>query len=637
MISIVTYGEIRDKIKELIPVDAKITKIEFEGPEIALYSKNPNILVDNGEIIKTLAKTLQKRIVIRADPSVRLDKEQAIAKINEIVPKEAEITKIDFDDTLGEAIIEAKKPGLVIGKNGLTLKEITRTIFWRPVVIRAPPKESKIVEQIRSMLKEDSAQRRQILLNIGMRIHRPQIYKNEWVKITGLGGFREVGRTSILVETKESMILIDCGVNVGSPDNAFPYFNFPGFDINELDAIIVTHAHLDHSGFVPYLFKYGYNGPVYTTRPTRNLMTLLQLDYLDVAERNGKLLPYSTKDVKKAVLHTIPLAYGEVTDIAPDIRLTLHNAGHILGSAIVHLHIGDGLYNVAYTGDFKYAKTRLLEPADIKFPRLETLIIESTYGGPADVMPPRVEAEQKLIDILNRTLKRGGKVLIPVLAVGRAQEIMLVIEEYMRKKLLVEVPVYIDGMILEATAIHTTHPEYLANDLREQIFHKGHNPFMADFFHEVDSKSARFDIVEGGPAIIMATSGMLTGGPSVEYFKMMAPDPKNAVVFVSYQVEGTLGRRIQKGIKEIQFSVPGSTQPEVIQANLDVFTVEGFSGHSDRKQILKYLRRLSARPENIITCHGEVSKCINLSNVVKKIWRNIYTTAPRNLDSIRLK
>ena len=634
-LSVRSLTEIKERITQYIPPNAQVTKIEFEGPEIAIYSKNPSVLIENGEIIKAVAKTLQKRIVVRADPSVRMEKDKAIEKIRELVPPEAEITKIIFDDTLGEVIIEAKKPGLVIGKSGVTLKEITKAINWRPVVVRKPPRESAIVEQIRGILQENVEKRLQMLHSVGFRIHRPQIFKNEWVKVTALGGFREVGRSALLVQTKESNILIDCGVNVGSPEHAFPHLDIPGFNIEDLDAVVITHAHLDHSGFVPYLFKYGYNGPVYTTRPTRNLMVLLQLDYLEVAERNGKLQPYSQKDIIKEIINTIPLEYGEVTDIAPDIRLTLHNSGHILGSAIVHLHIGDGLYNIAYTGDFKYAKTRLLEPANTSFPRLETLIMESTYGSKNDVMPPRPEAEKQLIDTLNRVISRDGIALIPVLAVGRAQEIMLVIEEAMRKKKLTEVPVFIDGMILEATAIHTTHPEFLATDLRNMIFHRGYNPFMAEIFQEV-GKTAREDIVESGPAIIMATSGMLNGGPSVDYFKLLAADPKNAIIFVSYQAEGTLGRKVQKGLKEVQFPATTSTPAQVIPVKLEVSTVEGFSGHSDFKQLVRYVRNLSTVPENIIVCHGEESKCLNLATTIHKM-RNIRTMAPKNLESVRLR
>ncbi|RLI60950.1 MAG: beta-CASP ribonuclease aCPSF1, partial [Candidatus Thorarchaeota archaeon] len=334
-------------------------------------------------------------------------------------------------------------------------------------------------------------------------------------------------------------------------------------------------------------------------------------------------------------LHTITLGYGEVTDIAPDVRLTLHNAGHILGSAIIHLHIGDGQYNLAYTGDFKFGRTRLLEPATFTFPRLETLIIESTYGHPTDKMPPRQEVEKKFASIIKKVIERGGKVLIPVLAVGRAQEIMLVIEDLVSKKRIPKVPVFIEGMIAQATAIHTTHPEALSKKIREMIFHQGVNPFLNEIFVQVDSPEQREEIVNGEPCIIMATSGMLAGGPSVEYFKLMAPDSKNALIFVSYQGEGTLGRRIQKGWKEVQmYNREG--QMTVIPVNMQVETVEGFSGHSDRKQILNYVKRVSPVPERILTCHGEVTKCLNLASTIHKAL-NVDTKALMVTESIKLK
>lgn len=382
MLSQEILSEIKNSILQGIPKEANVTEVEFEGPEIAIYLKNPKILVDDNELVKELAKRIRKRIVIRSDPSVRMPQAEAAQKVKEIVTKEAEVTNVTFDENVGEVIIEAKKPGLVIGRNGVTLKEITRTVLWRPSVIRTPPLTSEMVLKIRHALQTESESRKQILRNIGRRIHRPLLVKDGWLRVTALGGFREVGRTAILVQTTESSVLIDCGVNVGVSNQTFPRIDLPEFDLENLDAVIITHAHLDHSGFLPFLFKYGYEGPIYCTRATLNLMTLLQLDYLDVAEREGKLSPYSQKDVRKAILHTIPLDYGEVTDIAPDIRLTLHNAGHILGSAIAHLHIGDGLYNIAYTGDFKFSKSHLLESANFTFPRLETIIIESTYGCP---------------------------------------------------------------------------------------------------------------------------------------------------------------------------------------------------------------------------------------------------------------
>ncbi|MHA2424724.1 MAG: beta-CASP ribonuclease aCPSF1 [Candidatus Thorarchaeota archaeon] len=627
--------DIREAVRKALPRSAAISSVEYEGPEIAIYSKAPKILLDDGDKIKALARKMRKRIVVRSAPEVRLTHEEAEKAVRELIPEEAEISSIDFDDSRGEVIIEAQKPGLVIGRSGTTLREITRQTFWRPNVMRTPPIESKLIKQIRYIIQSEASRRNKAFREIGRRIHRQSLIDNGWIRLTGLGGFKEVGRQSMFLQTPETNVLIDCGVNVGTPSKAFPRLDMPEFIIEELDAVIITHAHLDHCGMVPFLFKYGYRGPVYMTAPTLNLATLLQLDYLDVAEREGKLRPYRDRDVKEAILHTITLNYGEVTDIAPDVRLTLHNAGHILGSAIIHLHIGDGQYNLAYTGDFKFGRTRLLEPATFTFPRLETLIVESTYGHPTDKMPPRQEVEKRFAGIIRRTIERGGKVLIPVLAVGRAQEIMLVIEDLVTKERIPRIPIYLEGMIAQATAIHTTHPEALSKKIREMIFHQGVNPFLNEIFVQVDSHEQREEIVEGEPAIIMATSGMLAGGPSVEYFRLLAPDEKNTLCFVSYQGEGTLGRRIQKGWKEVQMrNRNGNTQ--VVPVNLEVETVEGFSGHSDRKQILNFIKRVNPVPEKVLTCHGEASKCINLASTVHKSM-NIDTKALAVTESIKLK
>lgn len=629
------HVDIRDTVKKALPRSAAVTSVEYEGPEIAIYSKAPKILLDDGDKIKALARKMRKRIVVRSAPEVRLSLEDAEKTVRELVPSDAEITSIDFDVSRGEVIIEAQKPGLVIGRSGTTLREITRQTFWRPSVMRTPPIESKLIKQIRYIVQSEAAYRNRVFRDIGRRIHRSTLLNNGWIRLTALGGFREVGRQAMFLQTSESNILIECGVNVGTPTKAFPRLDMPEFNINELDAVITTHAHLDHCGMVPFLFKYGYRGPVYMTAPTLNLATLLQLDYLDVAEREGKLRPYRDRDVKESILHTVALNYGEVTDIAPDVRLTLHNAGHILGSAIVHLHIGDGQYNLAYTGDFKFGRTRLLEPATFTFPRLETLIVESTYGHPTDKMPPRQEVERRFASAIRRTIERGGKILIPVLAVGRAQEIMLVLEDLVTKNRIPRIPIYIEGMIAQATAIHTTHPEALSKKIREMIFHQGVNPFLNEIFVQVDSPEQREEIIEGEPCVIMATSGMLAGGPSVEYFRLLAPDEKNTLCFVSYQGEGTLGRRIQKGWKEVQMR-NREGKVGVVPVNMQVQTVEGFSGHSDRKQILNFVKRVNPAPERVLTCHGEATKCLNLASTIHKAL-NIDTKAMTVTESIKLR
>jgi hypothetical protein len=380
---------------------------------------------------------------------------------------------------------------------------------------------------------------------------------------------------------------------------------------------------------IPLLFRYGYKGPIYTTSPTRDLMALLQLDYLEVAGRDAKKIPYESAMIREAIKHTIPLEYGEVTDIAPDVKLTLSNAGHILGSAIVHFHLGEGVHNIAFTGDFKFERTLLFDPATHSFPRLETLVMEGTYGGSGDFQPSRREAETSLQDAIKRTLERGGSVLIPTFAVGRSQEVMIVLENLIRNRKIEETTVYLDGMIYEATAIHTTYPEYLNSELRNLIFHQGLNPFLSEIFSQVESASQREEIFDERKVIILATSGMLNGGPVMEYLKALAWDERNTLIFVGYQAEGTLGRRIQKGWKEVQL---GS---DTVKINMEVVTIDGFSGHSDRNQLMDFIRRLHPRPERVITIHGDGNKCVDLASSIHRRYR-IETRSPLNLETLRL-
>ena len=627
--------EIKKTIVQRLPERVQVAKVEFEGPEVVIYTKNPEIITENGDLIRNLAKDLRKRIIIRSDKSVLTDPEKTIDKIHGIVPEEAKITNITFDEVTCEVLIEAKKPGLVIGKYGVTSREVVKNTGWAPKILRTPPISSEIIERVRNTLKHNSKERKKILQELGTRIHQGTKYENEWARLTSMGGFKEVGRSCMLLQTPNSRVLLDCGVNVaGDEKNAYPFLNVPEFSLADLDAVVVSHAHLDHTGFLPYLYHYGYEGPIYCTTPTRDLMTLLQVDHIDIAHREGNPLPFNIKHVQKSIKHTITLDYGEVTDISPDIRLTLHNAGHILGSAMAHMHIGDGQHNMVYTGDFKYERSRLLEPATVRFPRAETVVMESTYGGHEDVQPSRNNAEKQTMKTIYKTLKRGGKVLIPVFAVGRAQELMIVLEEYMRHGMIEEVPIYIDGMIWEATAIHTARPEYLSKDLRDQIFHMGRNPFISEAFNKVQNVAEREDIVDGEPCIILSTSGMLAGGNSVEYFKWLCEDEKSTLIFVGYQSEGSLGRRIQKGWKEIPLKEEGKTK--VYNVKMEIKTIEGFSGHSNRRQLMEYVKKLSPRPEKIIMCHGDAYKTMDLATSVHRSYK-IETRTPLNLESTRIQ
>lgn len=629
-------------IGDVLPKEAGFVKAEYEGPEIAVYVENMAPFFDDDSHVKRLATILKKKVIMRIsfegkEGKLGMDekeREDVEKKIREIVPPEAEITQIHFDEAFFEVVLEAMKPGLVIGKRGLTLKKIIEETGWTPRILRAPTMPSTTIKGIRSAMLRESARRKKFLTALGEKINTPPPAeeKSKWVKITALGGFREVGRSCILLETNNDKFMLDCGINAETiePSRAYPLLSEISVPIDEINGIIVTHAHLDHSGFVPYLFAYGYEGPVYCTPPTRDLMALLQFDYIGIMNKSGHNPPYTEKDVRKMLQYCVVRNYSQVTDVSPEVKLTFHNAAHILGSSMAHLHIGEGLHNLLYTGDFKYGKTKLFDQATTDFPRIETIIMESTYGGKDDIMPLRRESEQLLTDTIEKTINRGGKVLIPVFSVGRSQEIMLVLEEYSKINRL-NFPVFLDGMIMEASAIHTVYPEYLKKNVEHRVL-SNDSPFESEIFELV--KNNRQEVIDGDPCVVLAPSGMLTGGPSIEYLKHLADNEKNMLIFVGYQSALSLGRKLQDGVREL--ALPDEEgKLKRMPVNIEVTTVEGFSGHSDRKQLISFARNVNPKPEKIITVHGE-DKCEELAYTLNKLLR-IETRSPAILDALRLR
>ena len=620
--------EILERVKSLLPEKA-ISRIELEGCEIVVYTRDKDFFLNAEREVKKIVGQIKKRIEVRLESSLCLDEKEAEKKIREIVPENAGIHKIYFEPERSIVIISAEKPGVVIGKGGETFRKIKMETLWSPRIERIPSIKSDIIEGIRKVLHKSVKFRKKFLNEVGRRIFSERKTKRDWIRIIPLGGFREVGRSCMLVETPKSKILVDCGVAVGSNNSQLPYFQAKEFDYSELDAIVVSHAHLDHIGAVPILYEYGYDGPLYLTTPTLDLATLLWLDYIDVMQKSGQKPFYTAKGVKLAVKHAITLEYGEVSDIAPDIRLTFQNAGHILGSALIHLHIGEGLHNIVYALDQKFGKTLLLEPAFTNFQRIETLIIESTYGGRNDLMPNRYETEKRLMEVINSTMERKGIVLIPSFSVERAQEVMAILVEKG-----FQYPVFLDGMIWDANGIFTAYPEYLSRHMQRKIF-RGEDPFINPIFKRIASRSEREKCWEEKPCVIISTSGMLIGGPVMEHLKALAEDPNNTLIFVGYQAEGTLGRRIQKGWREVPVK---NDEGKIVslKMNMRVETIHGLSGHSDRSQLLAFIHNLSDRPKRIVIAHGEAQKCLEFGKTVSRIFR-VETNVPRNLESLRLR
>ena len=611
-------------ILQSIPKEANVTKIDYEGPRIALFTNTPRYLMEHNEIISNLVNVIKKRIVVRTDESIRKSEEEARQIIAQAVPKEADMQGTFFDTAIGEVSIEAKRPWL-LQRNPAEFNhaDITEKTGWKIRVRKATTIQSSTIKAINYNLKISAQERAKQLKQVGEKIFRPKLSQKSEVSLLTLGGFGQVGRSCMLLTTVESKILIDCGINPGvkSPMDSFPRLDWANITLDDLDAIVISHAHLDHTGFLPVLCKYGYKGPIYCTEPTLPMMNVIQLDAIKVAAAQGRAPIYSEADVKQIMRQAITLSYGTVTDISPDIKLVLSNAGHILGSATCHFHIGNGDHNFVYTGDLKFGKSILFESANWNYPRVETLLIESTYGAKEDIQPTREEVETAFVNAINTILKDGGKVLIPIPAVGRAQEIMMVIAQYMKSGQMVEAPVFMEGMIAEATSIHEAYPEYLSRDLRQKILETDDNPFDSEYFTNIEHGDAREEpLREGTPCIIMATSGMLEGGPVLEYLKSIAPQKKNKIVFVSYQVNGTLGRRVLDGAKQVSM-LGKEGKVEVVNVECGVEKLDGFSGHSDYNQLMSFIHKLRPKLRRVLVNHGERRKSENLAMSIRRMYR----------------
>jgi uncharacterized protein len=665
-------------ILKSIPSDSQITFVRFEGPNIALYTKNPKFaLTELTYFLSSLSKTLKKRFIIRTDPSSRLPEDQTRQAVVKLLPKDVQVSAIFCDDATGEVVLEVSKPEAI---DPNMLIQIAQSTGWIAHTRRSPHIPSSTINTLHSTLKSSAKERTEFLQKLGKRIFReplivssvngnntaprwqhqqqqqqqtttintatatgeprsnkPQSWSTsrEEVMLFCLGGVKQVGRSCFIVVTPETKVMLDCGINPGEMSglDAYPRLDWFNFDLDDLDAVVISHAHIDHQGYLPTLFKYGYRGPVYCTEPTLPLMTLLQMDSVKIANSNGTYLPYSSRDVNEVIKHCITLPYGKPTDISPDVTITLNNAGHIMGSATVHLNIS-GAHNILYSGDYKYAKTQLLDSAVSIYPRVETLITESTYGNTSDVMPDQQSVYRSFTESINKTLTDGGKVLVPVPAVGRAQEIMLVMAKEMKEGRLIESPIYIEGMISEASAIHMSYAHYLGSDVRKSVS-QGTNPFQSEYFTIISGYGKRDDILnDENPAIVMATSGMLEGGPSVEYFKELAPNPKNKIMFVSYQINGTLGRRVLDGAMSEVSMMDKSGKVKVVPVRCQTQKIDGFSGHSDFNQILNFASRI--RPKRVLVNHGEKSKSENVASAIYSRLK-IRSGVPDSREIVRLR
>jgi len=407
------------------------------------------------------------------------------------------------------------------------------------------------------------------------------------MRLTFYGGAGEVGRSCVLLENENRNLMLDCGIKLGEKTE------YPLLDDRELrriQDIAVTHAHLDHCGYLPHVYSKNVKPRIWLTKPTRDLMSILLADYhrIHYKERETRKL-FTIKDVNGVMQDARILEPGERS--GSSVPFTFHQSGHILGSAMVRVAEGNG---IIYSGDICMRKSRVLDPCE-KGLSAQTLVIESTYGRKGDVIPSYKESSTRLVASAKKTLDAGGHVIIPSFAVGRAQEILLILDDYMRSGALPETKIFIEGMIGKAMRIYRHNAYYANDDIKRRILMSEDDPFKSPAFHYSKSKE-REDVLKE-PCIIVSTSGMLSGGPVLFYLEKLGGNPKNKMIFVGFQAPGTRGRKILDGERKLEL------RDREVELKLQVDEIR-LSGHADFNELIQFAKGIRGL-KRVFIVHGE--------------------------------
>lgn len=609
-------------ILQNLPKECSLTKIEYEGPRIALHTNKPQFLLENNKILSNIVGQIKKRIVLRIDETIRIDEEEVEKVAEKYTPLESGITDILFDPALGEATIFVRNISEIINDEKI-INNIILESGWK-ISFKKTPKSMVAIKNINKIVRNASDYRIQFYKRIGEKIFREKLDPNIEANLDSLGGFAEIGRSSMILSTNESNVLLDCGMNLNTKDplSRFPRFDSTGIKLSEIDAVLLTHAHFDHTGFLPMLFKYGYDGPVYCTEPTSYLMYILYREYI---KNYGSNTHYTDKDFEKIFSHLIHLNYNIVTDVAPDIKVTFYNAGHVIGSSSFHLHVGNGDHNFVYTGDIKFGKSSYLENAVWNFPRVETLLIEGTNGGREDSYLSREDAQVRLIEEINKVIMNQKLVLMPSQLIGTAQELLITLDMLIKQKKIIKCKLYVDKLVTEINSIHEFNLEFLNRELQQSIISNDYNPFRSRNLTSIsDITTQKLD-----PGIIIYPSSMLNCSYSKDYLKRVSDDPGNLIIFTTKPTGITLGKEIIEGQRKL------SLNDEDFEIRCAIETMYSFNSHSDFNQLNAYISRLRPKLRKILVNHGEKSKVQNFSGYSSKV-HNISTQYLQNQEAIRL-
>ncbi len=411
-----------------------------------------------------------------------------------------------------------------------------------------------------------------------------------------LGGAMEIGGSCIYIRIAGKGVLMDSGIRQSNSKDPLPDFR----TIQEeggLDVIIVSHAHMDHIGTLPIISKAFPSAPVYMTAMTADLTRVLLYDSLKIMKyREDEIPHYSEQDVLAMLGRIHPVGYQTPFPIFEKFTLTFYPAGHIAGAACVYLTTEEG--SLFYSGDFSNFSQRTIEGARIPKLRPDTAIVETTYGN--RLHANRQVEEKRLVELVGECIRQEKKILIPAFALGRSQEVLLILRAAIQNQEIPPVPIYVDGMVRDINIMYTRNPTYLKNALGKRVL-KGNEPFYTKEIQPVAATQKREDLLKlKGPAIFLSSSGMLTGGPSAQYAKELAPLENACIIITGYQDEESPGRQLLNLLEnpeERSLSINGSTIP--VKCRIEQV---GLSAHGDKSEIMALLERLSAR--RIFLVHG---------------------------------
>ncbi len=442
------------------------------------------------------------------------------------------------------------------------------------------------------------------------------------MRLTCWGAAGEVTGSMHLLEIGPKRILLDCGLFQGRREEARRKNEQYPLDVHDIDVVVVSHAHIDHTGRLPLLLKLGYTGPIYCTPATRDLASVMLPDSGFIQEKDFEFLKkrghdhlaeplYTAHDATLVPDHMVSVPYERPLDIVPGIRLTYTDAGHMLGSASVVLDIdaAGAKRRVVFSGDVgRWGLPIIRDPKPPKGPA-DVLIVESTYAN--KVHESVVEAQEMLANFVNKVAKRGGKIFIPAFAIERAQELIYELHGLARDDAIPKVPIYVDSpLAVNATDVFRLHPE--AFDLSERLVRETDDLFrfpLVKYVRSVEESKALNGL--RGPAIIIAASGMAESGRILHHLRNGIGDHRNLVLIVGFQASYTLGHRLQEGAKEVRI------YGDLVPCRAEVATIGGYSGHADRNELRQWVAGLGETPQRAFTVHGETEQLQAMAELLR--------------------